>query len=320
MLTILWPWLALALPLPWLVARYARPAPAGGAIRLPDELAPTQAANRGRPSWLAVAAWLCLLTATLRPVWLGEPITLPAAGRDILLAVDLSGSMDERDILLDGKAVQRLAVVQQVAGDFIERRRGDRIGLILFGEQAYLQSPLSLDRQTTRQLLAEAEVGLAGRKTAVGDAIGLGVKHLLEAGRNPEKVLVLLTDGENTAGAVSPDKAAELAAQSGVRIHSIGFSGQQTSRLGPFVQTRRSPLDERSLRRIAEMTGGQFFAAQSAGELDQIYTLLDRIEPIEVDELSVRPQRELFIWPLAAALFLALIIALPRPAPRAVSA
>lgn len=310
MLSLLWPWLALALPLPWLARQLLPPAPATGAISLPPGLADTTQASRRswRLPWLALLAWLCLLAAAMRPVWLGEPVTLPAAGRDIMLAVDLSGSMDERDIRVAGRTAQRLEVVQAVAGDFIERRLGDRIGLVLFGEQAYLQSPLSLDRETTRQLLSEAAVGLAGRKTAIGDAIGLAVKHLIEAGKNDKRVLVLLTDGENTAGAVTPQKAAELAAQSGVRIHTIGFAG--AGRASPFMALRSASVDERSLRAIADITGGRFFLAQSATELDQIYTLLDQIEAMEVDALSYRPRQELFVWPLAAALLLAAGLAL----------
>ncbi len=308
MLKLLWPWLLGLLPLPWLMARLLPPAPSPAAVYLPLALtaqASAQAAAN-RP-WLAWAAWFALVLAASRPVWIGEPVQLPASGRDMVLAVDLSDSMNERDIAYRGQTVQRLAVVQAVAGEFIDRRNGDRIGLVLFGENAYLQSPLSLDRSTTRQLLDEAEVGLAGGKTAIGDALGVAIKHLLDAGRNEDRVVVLLTDGENNAGRLSPEKATELAAQSGVRVHTIGFSGEKTVRLGPFVQTRPSPIDSRSLERIAAATGGRFFAAQSVAELEQIYALMDEIEPSEVETLSFRPQKSLLHWPLALALLLGLL-------------
>lgn len=307
MLNLLWPWLLITLPLPWLMRRLLPAAPDSGAIILPPGVLPHGAmasGHRGRWPWLALAAWLCLVIASSRPVWLGDPVALPAHGRDIVLAIDLSGSMDERDVQFRGRRVQRLAVVQAVAGEFISGRQGDRIGLVLFGENAYLQSPLSLDRDTTRQLLDEAEVGLAGQKTAIGDALGLSVKHLIEAGRNEDRVVVLLTDGENNAGRLSPDKAAELAAQSGVRVHAIGFSGEARGG-GLFGVMRGGGIDERALRRIAEATGGRVFTATSVGALEQIYTLLDEIEPVEVETLSFRPRRELFHWPLG--LMLALI-------------
>lgn len=309
MLSLHWPWMLLLLPLPWLVAAFAPAAARGDAITLPlalSQLAGQHEQARKRP-WLALLAWLALLIAASRPIWLGEPVALPASGRDIVLAVDLSGSMDERDIAYQGRTVQRLAVVQAVAGEFLQRRVGDRVGLVLFGERAYLQSPLSLDRPTTRQLLDEAEVGLAGQKTAIGDAIGMAVKHLLAAGRNDDKVVILLTDGESNAGHLSPLKAAELAAQSGVRVHTIGFSGEQTIRLGPFVQSRQSPIDAQTLKRVAEATGGRFFTAQSVAALEQIYALLDEIEPVEVANLSFRPQTALFHWPLGLALLLTLL-------------
>lgn len=314
MLSLEWPWMLLLLPLPWLIARFAPPAARGDAIELPlslTSLAGVEEQARQRP-WIALLAWFALLIAASRPIWLGDPVALPASGRDIVLAVDLSGSMDERDISYQGRTVQRLAVVQAVAGEFLERRVGDRVGLVLFGERAYLQSPLSLDRPTTRQLLDEAEVGLAGQKTAIGDAIGMSVKHLLAAGRNDDKVVILLTDGESNAGHLGPLKAAELAAQSGVRVHTIGFSGEQTIRLGPFVQSRQSPIDAQTLKRVAETTGGRFFTAQSVAALEQIYALLDEIEPVEVASLSFRPQTALFYWPLSMALLLALLQLVPQ--------
>lgn len=307
MLSLIWPWMLALLPLPLLASRVLPAAPSGAALQLPASIGVEFETSSARPArslslWLV---WILLVLAASRPTWLGEPVSLPASGRDIVLAVDLSGSMDERDISYRGRAMQRLAVVQAVAGDFIQRRVGDRLGLVLFGENAYLQSPLSLDRATTKQLLDESEVGLAGQKTAIGDAIGLSVRHLLEQGRNEDKLVVLLTDGESNAGHISPDKAAELAAQSGVRVHTIGFSGEQKVQMGFFVQTLQSPIDTDTLKRVAATTGGRFFSAQSVAELEQIYGLIDEIEPVEVDELNFRPQVSLFHWPLGVAVLFA---------------
>ena len=313
MITLQWWWALAALPLPWLLRGLLPPAPARGALALPiaDELLALESASGGgswwRMPWPVAVAWLLLVLAAAQPVWVGEPVSLPASGRDLLLAVDVSGSMGERDMELDGAMVTRLRAVQAVAGDFIRRREGDRVGLVLFGRQAYLYAPLSLDRRTVGQLLADASVGLAGKETAIGDAIAVGVKHLRDS-RAAERVLILLTDGVNTAGRMAPDKAAELAAQAGVRIHTIGFGGEPSAGLaGLFAGIRRAQIDERQLQAIAEATGGRYFRARSTGELERIYALLDSIEPVEVDTLSFRPQRSLFHWPLAAALLLSLL-------------
>lgn len=320
MLSVEAPWMLLALPLPWLVRRLLPPAPMGGAIALPiaGELhALEQAGQQGvagmvRRLWLPVLAWLLLLVAACQPQWLGEPVTLPASGRDLMLAVDVSGSMDEADMTLGLQRVNRLQAVQGVAADFIQRREGDRIGLILFGRQAYIYAPLSLDRPTIASLLGDAEVGLAGQETAIGDAIALGVKHLRDSPAG-ERVLVLLTDGVNTAGNIEPDKAAELAATAGVRVHTIGFGSERTNR-GIF-QLRRPQLDEAQLNRIAQTTGGRYFRARDTGDLERIYALLDEIEPVQVDERVFRPRKALFHWPLGAALLIAGLLMLPRARP-----
>ncbi|MGZ8219921.1 VWA domain-containing protein, partial [Methylomagnum sp.] len=212
MIDFAWFWMFLALPLPWLVRRFLPPASdaAGAALRAPflDELDGLPAAHKTRAAnpvrlWLAAAAWALLVGAAARPEWLGDPIEQAVSGRDLMLAVDLSGSMDIRDFNLQGQQVNRLVATQWVAGQFIERRTGDRLGLILFGENAYLQAPLTFDRKTVHALLDEAVIGLAGDKTAIGDAIGLGVKRLRD---NPadQRVLILLSDGANTAGTVAP--------------------------------------------------------------------------------------------------------------------
>ena len=212
-LVLAWPWALVLLPLPWLLRRWLRPAPDAGtqALRVPwfGLMQDTNATWLKKPLLAAIAtlAWLLLMIAAARPQWVGEIVTLPVTGRDLLLAVDISGSMDTQDMFLAGEPVNRLSVVKKVAGEFIQRRRGDRVGLVLFGSRAYLQTPLTFDTETTAILLAESEIGLAGRETAIGDAIGLAVKRLKD---QPEenRILILLTDGDNNAGQLDPAQAA----------------------------------------------------------------------------------------------------------------
>lgn len=259
-----------------------------------------------RYGWL-VLTWLLLLTALARPQWLGEPINLPASGRDLLLAVDISGSMKTPDLKLEGKAVSRLQVVKKVVGEFVERRKNDRLGLVLFGSQAYLQAPLTFDRSTVRQLLEEAQLGFAGEKTAIGDAIGLAIKRL-RLRPAESRVLILLTDGANTSGKVSPQQAAKLAEQTKVKVYTIGVGADEMQTGGifgtSFGQRTVNPsadLDEKTLMTLAELTGGQYFRARNPQELQQIYTLLDTLEPIEQDQEVFRPSSSLYHWPLLLA-------------------
>ena len=260
---------------------------------------------------LAITAWILLVTAAARPQRVGDTIRQTISGRSLMMAVDISGSMQIQDMLINGRAVSRLRAVKAVASDFIEKREGDRIGLILFGTRAYLQAPLTFDRKTVNILLGEAELGLAGRETAMGDAIGLAVKRLR---KEPEKnrVLILLTDGANTAGNVEPLKAADLAAQEKVKIYTIGVGADERIVNTPFGQrlVRGNDLDEPTLKAIAEKTKGRYFRARDVQGLLKIYKVLDEIEPVSKDELSYRPVRELYYYPLAAALLLSFVISL----------
>jgi len=261
----------------------------------------------GRFGWLLPALiWLALLTALARPVWLGEPVRLPAEGRDLMLAVDISGSMDTADMELNGRSVNRLEVVKHVLNDFITQRDGDRLGLILFGSNAYLQAPLTFDRETVRTFMNEAALGLAGKQTAIGDAIALATKRMRE---NPSQsqVIVLLTDGENTAGSVAPVRAAELAGELGIRIYTIGL-GAESMQVPSFFGSRTinpsRELDEDELQGIADLSKGRFFRARNTEELSQIYSLIDELEPTEREKKTYRPESGLFQWPLLAALIL----------------
>lgn len=259
--------------------------------------------------WGAMICWVLLILAVARPQWLGEAIEQPETGRNLLLAVDVSGSMEIVD-MDDGRS-NRLDVVKQVAGDFIRRREGDRIGLILFGTHAYLQAPLTFDHTTVNTLLQETVIGIAGRETAIGDAIGMALKRLRKA--SGETVLVLLTDGANTSGQVSPNKAAELAKQQNLRVYTIGVGGgprEVSGLFGTQIVNTSSDLDEETLQAIADMTGGQFFRATDRKTLEAIYHQLDEIEPVLKGSRLVRPVTELYIWPLGAALLLSFVLAI----------
>lgn len=314
MLEFVWPWMFFLLPLPLLARLLLPPAETRqAALRTPFlEDFQEQAMTGARPARgkraLAVAGlcWLLLVTATARPQWVGEPVELPVSGRDLMMAVDLSGSMQEQDFVINDRPVDRLTAAKQVAGEFIRQRTGDRLGLILFGDQAYVQTPLTFDRETVNTLLQEAVLGLAGERTAIGDAIGLAVKRLQNVDET-SRVLILLTDGANTAGEVQPLKAAELAAQIGLKIYTIGIGADEILRRSFFGVRRINPsqdLDEKTLTAIAEKTGGRYFRARNTEELQQIYELLDQLEPVEQETQSFRPTRSLFHWPLAIALSL----------------
>jgi Ca-activated chloride channel family protein len=318
-----WPWLLLMLPLPFVVRRYMRPASEAGeaALRMPflEDFAQSsddqKQHTRGRWAlWLALFAWLLLIIAGMRPQWLGELVEIPISGRDLMLAVDLSGSMEEKDFLLKGQRVDRLTATKWVAGDFINRRIGDRIGLLLFGEQAYLQTPLTFDRKTVQTLLYESAIGLAGKSTAIGDAIGLAVKRLRQQNES-SRVLILLTDGANTAGAVEPVAAAELAAREGIKIYTIGIGADEMIIRSLFGSRKVNPsadLDEEALRLIAGKTGGRYFRARDTKELEKIYQILDELEPIEKDAYRFRPRVALYYWPLSLAVMFAAMLLLAR--------
>ncbi|WP_432742975.1 VWA domain-containing protein [Methylobacter sp. G7] len=317
-----WPWLLAALPLPLLI-RWLVPAKVPveqAALKVPfledffDGETRAVAQTQAWPLLLAALAWLLLIIACTRPQWLGEPIEQAISGRDLMLAVDLSGSMEEQDFVINKRAVDRLTAAKGVAGDFINRRVGDRVGLILFGTQAYLQTPLTFDRKTVMTLLNEAVIGLAGDNTAIGDAIGLAVKRLKNEQAN-SRVLVLMTDGANTAGEVSPLKAAELAAANHLKIYTIGIGADEMIVRNFFGNRKINPsvdLDEKTLIKIAESTGGQYYRARNTDELNNIYMRLDELEPVEKDKQYFRPRSELYFWPLSLALGLAAVIALSK--------
>lgn len=314
MIEFAWPWVALLLPLPYLVWKLAPEVRSQQtSLRVPN-LSPyrSQAQVSGTPRRLPIVLLLCwslLLLGIARPEWVGEPEPLPTAGRDLLLAVDISGSMGEEDMVLDSRRLSRLELVKLVLSDFIDRREGDRVGLILFGTRPYVQAPLTLDRETVSILLGEAPLGIAGGRTAIGDAIGLAVKRLLDR-RAESRVLVLLTDGASNTGELSPQRATEIAADAGIRIHTIGFSGPGKIFFGTTLAS--ADFDEESLQSIAETTGGRYFRAEAGSELEHVYRLIDALEPTEEDPDMVRPVTSYAYVPIALAWLLGCLLLAAR--------
>jgi Ca-activated chloride channel family protein len=318
-----WPWMLLALPLPWLVRRLLPATESmSPALRVPygsrlDAVAagggPARAAGIGMLAWLA---WALLCVAAARPQQLGDVVQPPQAGRDLMLALDLSGSMSEEDMTLGSQTVDRLTAAKAVLADFLDRRAGDRVGLLVFGDRAYTVAPMTMDLSSVRQQLGDSVVGLAGQATAIGDAIGLAVKRLKSQPAS-QRVLILLTDGVSNAGMLDPLKAAQVARDEGVRIHTIGFGGEGES-LSVFGIPLHVPgggddTDMSTLQRIATTTGGKAFRARDTEELAGIYAEIDRLEPVKRPGQSVRPRVERYAWPLSAALALGLLaFALPR--------
>jgi Ca-activated chloride channel family protein len=305
-----WPGWLLAAPLPWLLARWRGDAGAGEALRLPiaGRIAQVVSGVRGaappaRPGLVAALVWALLCLAAARPQQLGDPVQPPVQGRDLTLALDLSGSMSEPDMELGGAIVDRLTAAKAVLSDFIDRRAGDRLSLVVFGREAYVLTPPTADRETVREQLGDSVVGLAGQETAIGDAIGLATRRLREQ-ESGQRVLVLLTDGVNTAGTLDPIKAARIAADEGVRIHTVAFGGDGTMSLFGL----RLPMpggdyaDPTVLRDVAAITGGRFFRAKDTAALAGIYAEIDRIEPVARAGRAVRPRIERYWVPLGLAL------------------
>ena len=304
-----YPWLFLLLPLPLLGWRFLPPyketrqalrTPFFGAMSQALGIAPQQSGVRQNRWQLALnlLVWVLLLIALARPVWVEPPLQQSKPARDLLLAIDISQSMEARDYQgRDGRPVDRLSAVKQVVQDFIDKRPNDRLGLILFGDGAFAQAPLTLDHGSLKLLLDQAGIGMAGPSTAIGDAIGLGIK-MLDKSEQPDKTLILLTDGNDTRSTIPPDQAAALAAEKKVRVHAIAIGDPQTS--------GENRVDTQVLDKIARITGGRSFLAGDSSALAEVYRTLDQITPHEVRYLSFQPKRELFFWPLGLALSLLL--------------
>lgn len=320
MLTLAWPWVLVLVLIP-LIVKWRKPG--GQSVDAPvlpvghwlSDLPGVSRRGNAVPLWqqlLLFLMWTLLVIALARPQHVGEQVQMPVSGRDLMLVVDISPSMDEQDMVLQGRSINRLQAVKRVLDDFISRRQGDRLGLILFGTEPYVQAPLTFDLETVRTLMREAGLGMAGRATAIGDAVGLATKRLRDRPQD-QRVVVLLTDGANTAGEITPDKATEIAAAASIRLYTIGIGAESMVQRGLLGSRRVNPsrdLDENLLTRMAQQTGGEYFRARSLPELELIYESIDQLEPIELEGKFYRPVTELYVWPagLAVLLWLALFL------------
>jgi Ca-activated chloride channel homolog len=308
-----WPWMFSLLLLPLLVWWWLPPFRARQAsVQIPffERLAnatgqtPQRGAvvlqRRATQMIAAVIIWLLIVAALARPQWVSDPLTHEVSARDLILAVDISGSMDQADFRgSDGQTLTRLDGVKRVIKDFIARRHGDRIALILFGTRAYVQVPFTQDLATAQQLLDQTQVGMAGQQTAIGDTIGLAIK-IFEKSTAKQKLLILLTDGNDTASRVPPEHAADIARQNGVVVYTIG--------VGDPAASGENRVDLGVLQAVASTTGGRFFRAEDGAQLQAIYADIDRLAPAALQTLSWRPKLPLFQWPLGAAVLLALLL------------
>lgn len=312
MLHFAYPWVFLLLPLPllmhWLAPAHQEPRlavyvpfmrvlarVAGGA-----SAAGTVITKRRRIQLMQVVlAWFAIIAATARPLWLGEPVIRELPMRDLLVALDLSGSMETRDFTdADGEVAERLTAAKQVLDQFLARRDGDRVGLVFFGSVAFLQAPFTDDLDVVRELLDEAQVRMLGPRTVLGDAIGVAIP-LFERSEVDERVLIALTDGNDTGSLVPPARAAEIARDHGIRIFTIAMGDPQAA--------GEQALDEATLQVVAATTGGAYYHADDLSELEAIYAELDRLTPRQVESQSYRPEHELFHWPLGFAIGLSLL-------------
>jgi Ca-activated chloride channel family protein len=311
MLTISYPWMFLLIPLPLLIyyfapayrePRFAVRVPFMSLLRRLSGHQPGDGAailHRTRlQKALLIIAWIAVVAALARPAWMDEPLVRELPMRDLLVALDLSGSMETRDFTDEsGEVSDRLTAARQVLDQFLSRREGDRVGLIFFGSAAYVQAPFTEDLDVVRELLDEAQVRMLGPRTMLGDAIGVAIQ-LFERSEVEERVLIVLTDGNDTGSMIPPSRAAEIARDNGVTIYTIAMGDPRAA--------GEQALDEVTLKQVAATTGGEYFHANDREQLDRIYSTLDRLNPKQVESLSYRPQHELYYWPLGLAIILSL--------------
>ena len=260
--------------------------------------------------YLAAIIWILIVISGSGIQWLGKPLPVEQSGRELLLAIDLSGSMQTPDMETNGQYQTRIDIVKDVAHDFIDNRTGDRLGLILFGSQAYLQTPLTFDRHTITSMLDDATIGLAGQQTAIGDAIGLSIKKLIDY-PSGDKALILLTDGGNNAGVLQPIDAAKLAQKEHIKIYTIGIGASQITipgMFGPRTINPSSDLDVNTLKEVASITGGKFFRAEDGDSLRNIYATINQLEPVKANSVVVRPITPFYPWSLGLALILSFLL------------
>lgn len=306
-------WLFVLLPLPLVFRRLTRPYREDRpAVLVPffDELAALSGQSpgdgaivRGQPLPRQIVAglcWILLVAAMARPQWVEPPVVKEVPSRDILLGVDLSSSMETEDFTTaDGKKSSRLDAVKGVLDDFLKRRKGDRVGLIFFGTAPFIQAPFTEDLDTCRELLREAQVGMAGPKTAIGDAIGLAI-HMFKDSKVKDKLLILLTDGNDSSSKLEPEKAAAIAKDDGIVIDTVA--------VGDPTAVGEQKLDVKTLKNVAAMTGGSYYWAGDGPGLENIYKEIDRLSTHQIESVSYRPKVDLYYWPLAAVLILSMLL------------
>ncbi|WP_443083752.1 vWA domain-containing protein [Vibrio sp. VB16] len=312
----MWWGMLFLLPLPILIYFFAPSVKENAAITLPylPNEGSISAPSNLFAKIIAALIWLLFVLSCARPVWYGEPIESQPKHRDMMLVVDLSGSMDTKDMAFEDQYIDRLTAVKNVLTDFIKKRKGDRLGLVLFADHAYLQTPLTLDRHTITSQLNQAVLGLVGNKTAIGEGIGLATKTFVDSDA-PQRVIILLSDGENTAGVLDPLKAAEIAKKYKTTIYTVGVGAGEMV-VQEFFMSRKvntaKDLDESSLTKIAEMTGGEYFRARNQDDLENIYNTINELEPISGATQIWRPQTEWFNYPLGMALILSVVLVVGR--------
>ncbi|MGO1297980.1 MAG: VWA domain-containing protein [Vibrio sp.] len=313
---LVWWWVLCLLPLPLLIYKWAPSRQNSAAITLP--YLPQHASITHSNGWihkgLAIALWVCLVCAAARPVWYGDPVYVSPKHRDMMLVVDLSYSMSEKDMRDGDHYIDRLTAVKHVLKDFITKRKGDRLGLIYFADHAYLQTPLTFDLTTVDHQVDHAVLKLIGTKTAMGEGIGLATKNFID-GNAPQRVMILLSDGSNNSGVITPLEAAKIAKKYHTKIYTIGVgAGEMTvqSLFGSRTVNTAKGLDEKTLKQVAKLTGGRYFRARDADELQNIYSSINQLEPVKKAAQTWRPQTEWFGVPLAMALCLSIVLMVLR--------
>ena len=318
MFSFLSPFVALLLPLPWIIRYVLKPAleksDAFGAIKVPF-FGRLQQISSGKttlihtnPTWI-VLAWGLLVLSAMRPVWLGAPVPIQNNARNIMLALDVSGSMEEEDFDLKGRPVTRLDMLKTLTDDFIQTRAGDNVGLVIFGSEAYIYAPLSPDIKTLKELNSEIGIGIAGTQTAIGEALALATQNSASVPAE-SRIVILMSDGYANAGSVTVSDGIKLAKNQGVKVYTVGIGSSAKVVQDFFGTIQVNPsldLDEKTLNEIADETGGKYFRAKTSEDLAEIYALINELEPVQQDEHFISPRKELFYWPLLIGMIFFLI-------------
>jgi len=313
------PWLLLLIPAPLALLFFKRKERSAQRIYFPgiQKRLPELKVQQPTLWWryiLPLLIWALTVSAAAQPRWLGSPIPLATEAREVMIALDMSGSMQMDDMTMNGQRVSRLYAAHHILADFIRRREGDRIGLVLYGDSAHLYVPVTSDLETVATLAEEAQFGLVGERTALGDAVGLAIRYFTER-EATERVVIMLSDGMINAGSLSGEDALFLAKNNNVKIHTIGIGADEVVVPGIFGDRRINPsqdLDEVFLSQLAQATRGEYFRARNTNEMEQIYRIIDELEPILDDKQHFRPQLSLAHWPLLLSLLLISLFSIAR--------